>query len=271
MFAKAKDCPFKGSDNDYTSKEIRDLFASELREFRELTSDVRVFSKKLVPLFDGPAAAMKPQYDGKNALYGCSGMSRWYIWIDKPRRLEVGFNDSGGEDLVEISHAVLQDSGGRTVYSHKSSGYEEIETISSMDVEIKQPGLYVLECNGPAQTIRPLFPDDLKYVYEQSVEHSFHAQYFTPGYFYVPKGTGNVLLDYKTFLTIKAPSWAKPGSYDETKQGLLSIPVGEDDGKIWELRHVTASHFQFLNIPPYVATSRENLLVPTEVVEKDRQ
>ena len=130
------------------------------------------------------------------------------------------------------------------------------------------PGLYHLELDdvNSSTSYRPVFEPQVKHVYEQSAEHSVHIQYFVPGYFYVPKGTKEVRLNYRTYLTIKAPSWAKAKSHDEKTQGLLVIPVGEDDGKIWEIKHVTASQFEFLNIPPYVATSRRNLLVPKEVL-----
>jgi hypothetical protein len=46
----------------------------------------------------------------------------------------------------------------------------------------------------------------------------------------------------------------------------FSIPVGGDGGKVWEIKHVTKSVFTLLNVPPYVATSRENLLVPQELL-----
>lgn len=65
------------------------------------------------------------------------------------------------------------------------------------------------------------------------------------------------------FLTLKAPSWSRPKSY---KAGTFTIRVGKDSGKIWEVKHVTRSNFILLNVPPYVANRKENLLVPEEVL-----
>ncbi len=96
--------------------------------------------------------------------------------------------------------------------------------------------------------------------------------YFTTGYFYVPKGTKELRFNNNGYLSIQAPSWKKHQTFDrKDTAGLNVLPVGEDDGQIWTFRHVTTGGFQLLNVPPYVSTAKENLLVPKEVLEADGQ
>ena len=163
----------------------------------------------------------------------------------------------------------LETSSSRTNLPPYSGGNGQA-AVSEFKVDL-QPGLYRLEARGARNSsFRPIFEPAVKYVHEQSTRFSTLLHYFTPGYFYVPKGTKELRFNNNGYLTFRAPSWKKNQTFDrKTTAGLNIIPVGEDDGKVWELKHVSTGGFQLLNVPPYVATSKENLLVPKEVLEAD--
>ncbi len=88
--------------------------------------------------------------------------------------------------------------------------------------------------------------------------------------FYVPSGTE----------TVDGHAWASRGEFrdgDGNKvfsldnyEGFFQLPVPEgQDGTLWQLRGFSG-RFYFLNVPPYVARSAAELLLPSEVVEADR-
>ena len=48
----------------------------------------------------------------------------------------------------------------------------------------------------------------------------------------------------------------------------ISVPSGQD-GRLWSIRALSG-RFRLLNIPPYAAGSARDLLLPKEVLERDR-
>jgi len=259
---------------DATSSEIRGLFEKDLKTFSAKVAANKQFSKDLVPLFTAAAAASE-YYPPNGGLIRRPGL--WHFHVDKPTSLQITFNTakhpSNKDKPGHVHEAMLTDAGGKVVFAEEPAPYaggNGQAEVSEINVRL-EPGLHHLEARaGWNSSCRLIFTPPVKYVHEQSTGYSTLTFYYTPGYFYVPKGTKELRFNNNGYLTIKAPSWPKAKAYDrKTAAGLNIIPVGDDDGKVWELRHVSTGAFQLLTVPPYVATARENLLAPKEVLEKD--
>jgi hypothetical protein len=264
------------NEADYTSAEIRAFFQADLSKFSALVAKNRTFSNDLVPLFEGPPVT--PNYaPASGGLLRQAG--RWIFHIDQPTTLHITFqtqeHPTNKNKPGHVHEATLSDASGKVLYQDQPlpySGGNGQAKVSEIDIQL-QPGLYRLEARGAwNSSCRPIFQPAVKYVHEQSIRFSTLLHYYTPGYIYVPKGTQELRFNNDGYLTFKAPSWAKPQTFDrKTTAGLNILPVGPDDGKVWELRHVTTGGFQLLNIPPYVAMAKENLLVPREVKESEKE
>ena len=71
--------------------------------------------------------------------------------------------------------------------------------------------------------------------------------------------------------TILDPAGKKVFSFDDRKAGFYSIPVAAGtDGKMWKV-HQAAGAIRLLTVPPYLARSASELLLPHEVVQRDSQ
>lgn len=90
-------------------------------------------------------------------------------------------------------------------------------------------------------------------------------------YFYVPSGTKQILIyatdirqeiydsDDRVLYTYKD----KPGISDFI---VIDVPEGQDK-KVWKLRGVYIGRVEFLNIPPYLSLSPDEMLVPQETLK----
>jgi len=263
---------------DCTAAEARELFKRDLEAFSAIAAGNKRFSKDLVPFFEGAAEVHVPggiHGVKKDGLYGPREPSVWYVYVERATNLRVTFNTSRRRETEialpgNIRGATLTDAGDNVLFSHQTPLYQR-GTLSEIEVRLPRAGVYrlALDSARSTRTYRPIFEPRVKHVYEQSAERSTYIQYFAPGYFYVPKGTKAVRLNYSGNLQIKAPSWAKAKHYGADTPGLLVIPVGADDGRVWEIPYPIASRFELLNVPPYVAPTKANMLVPEEVLEKD--
>jgi hypothetical protein len=245
------------SNDDYSSREIIDLFNADLNEYKPILTKQKSFSRNLIPLYPN-----RPPEPNKSNGY-LINKSRWYFYINEQRKIEISLNAENYKDNF-ISRAVITDTNGKIIFS-KDPGLYEIpdKTFNNILLNLS-PGIYCLEiaANGRKGYL-PEFNPPVKNVYEQSDSCSAFSQYFTPGYFYVPKGTKNLRIRNSLVLKLKAPGWDKPQTYNA---GKLSIPVDNNDGQVWEILHVTRSDFSLLNIPPFISNKKENLLIPYNII-----
>ena len=88
-------------------------------------------------------------------------------------------------------------------------------------------------------------------------------------YFYVPKGTKVVGGFASGPGNLLDGAGKKVHTFDDKKAGYFSIPVpAGHDGKLWMFTH-TAGRRLLMTVPPYLARSPRELLLPAEVVKAD--
>jgi hypothetical protein len=69
--------------------------------------------------------------------------------------------------------------------------------------------------------------------------------------------------------TILDPTGREALSLEGRTAGYYSVPVPDDaDGELWKV-HQAAASIRLLTVPPYLARSPDELLLPREVVEQE--
>jgi hypothetical protein len=90
-------------------------------------------------------------------------------------------------------------------------------------------------------------------------------------YFYVPKGTKTVGMFASGSGTLRDGSGATVFTFDRQKPGFHSIDVPKNQaGKIWKFHQCTGKRL-LLNVPPFLARSEAELLLPKKLVDRDSQ
>ncbi len=257
---------------DYSTTEMLAIFKRDLAEYKEKTASFVTYSKDLVPLFQGAAETYHPYKDSKGTRHGMIGKTYWRFYVDEPTRLRIALHTQWTEKsrwkYGEFLLAELRDNKGSVVYSKEAAAFEKPQWVSEIKANLER-GSYYLYVHSSGRPCYPLFEPAVKYTYEQSVERSSEAAYFGPGFFYVPKGTKDLLINNQGIVSIRRASQKPHERKEYNKPGVISIPVADEDGKVWEFRGLVNGKYQLLNVPPYIATVKENLLVPREVLEKD--
>jgi len=91
-------------------------------------------------------------------------------------------------------------------------------------------------------------------------------------YFFVPYGTKQLVIYTGSIKQEISDSDGKILYSWENKPNVpgfifVDIPEGQD-GKVWKIRGVYVGNIEFINVPPYIALSPDELLVPEEALKK---
>lgn len=89
-------------------------------------------------------------------------------------------------------------------------------------------------------------------------------------YFYVPKGTENVVFYADGTGQVLNSDMKSVFDMKDKKPGYFSVPVEKgQDGFLWKFDKSTGKRILF-NVPPLMVRSAEELMLPEEVIEKDK-
>jgi hypothetical protein len=90
-------------------------------------------------------------------------------------------------------------------------------------------------------------------------------------YFYVPKGTKTIGGYRSAAGTLKSPDGKTALTFTgDNNPGYWSVPVAAgQDGKLWQLYSLSGT-VKLMTVPPYLARSADELLLPAEVVKADK-
>jgi hypothetical protein len=106
---------------------------------------------------------------------------------------------------------------------------------------------------------------------ESSLDAPTHFEGQWTMYFYVPKGTKIIGGYHNTQLgSIKNPEGKTALTFTrKDNPGYWSIPVpAGQDGKLWQISKIWGE-VNLMTVPPYLARSADELLLPKEVVQAD--
>ncbi|MCA9042389.1 MAG: hypothetical protein KDA65_18695, partial [Planctomycetaceae bacterium] len=132
----------------------------------------------------------------------------------------------------------------------------------------KEPGLYKLRLTDGGDMTRISWGTDLPFTISASMENPPQYKLRMNHYFYVPQGTEVIGLLGGGTGRILDPQGREALLLEDRLQSYYSVrvPVGLD-GKLWSIRSAN-QNFRLMTVPPYLAGSPEQLLLPAEVVRK---
>jgi hypothetical protein len=255
--------PWKSSE-PFATAEV-DRFRSEGIARRPLLDFTPVsFSNDLVP-----AAPLKLNSSkaGSMGIYSRSPRS-YFTWVDQPPHtwtLSVTggtvYRDRGATKLELYPAAEAEGKSVAQAEVAPTRTPENVRLTSSF------AGLHRVEilAGGGAQT---LWDDGVPMTIESSFERpgNFHGRWTL--YFYVPKGTRIVGGFSNGEGKLRSGSDVLVHTFDR-KPGFFSVPVpAGEDGRLWRFEGCAGDRM-LMTVPPFLARSASELLLPREVVERD--
>ena len=255
--------PWK-SNAPFTSAELDTLRRDGVANRKLLDFTPVSFSSELVPAARLKLAADRP---GSMGIYSRSPR-RYFTWLEQsPATVAVSVTAgtvyaNRGAARVELFPAAEAEG--------KSVAHAEVPpTRSAQPVELKSTfnGLHRLEISGGggAQTT---WADGLPFTVESSYERpgNFHGRWTLC--FYVPKGTRSVG-GFSEGVGMLRDASGRVAHKFEAKPGFFNVPVPPgEDGKLWRFEQCSGDRM-LMTVPPYLARSAEELLLPKEVVDRD--
>jgi len=204
------------------------------------------------------------------------GTQNFLTWLDAPGALKLKV--SGGHivhyrkiasNVQTILYAEANPKVGEEVAFDESVAPDGIEN----ELSLKSPfeGLHQIKVWPPSNRAKVENEPSTPLTMESSMKASNRLAGSWSLYFYVPKGTkivggfassrSGTILDGNgkkvlTFSKIETPGYFK-----------VDVPAGQD-GKLWKFYGVTGKRL-LMTVPPFLARSGEELLLPNEVVKAD--
>ena len=148
---------------------------------------------------------------------------------------------------------------------------KQIRSQEEVEIELPRANEYRVEINGDCEV---QVPKSTPFVFEASVRNPSWIDYRGPHYFYVPKGTRELIVDAtprlsffipggKARVDISASNRVKGKEYS-----IIKVPSGAA-GKVWQSSPQTRGRVMLLNDPPMMSFHPETLFVPREIAERD--
>ena len=260
---ESKQNPWKSSA-PFTRDELDAMRRDGIANRKLLDFTPVAFSSELVPAAPLKLTSAKP---GTMGLYSRAPRN-YFTWVESAPAT-IALKVAAG--LVYQNHGSARvDLFPVAEVEGKSVAHAEVPpTREDVPVEMSTAftGLHRIEVTGGGAA-RTVQADGTAFTVESSYEHpgNFHGRWTLC--FYVPRGTKTVGGFSHGPGTLRNASGAVAHTFD-TKPGFFSVPVAPgEDGRLWTFEHC-AGDKMLMTVPPFLARSAAELLLPREVVEKD--
>lgn len=263
--------PWKSSQA-FSDKEIADILAAGIEANQPAVIDFSpvTFSETLVP---ATPLGLPDAVTEAAPWPAMRGNQRFYLWVPKGRK-QV--------DLTVTSGRIYTDRGAVKI-SLSAAAEAVLEPVARDEsvlpdrqphtVSLKTPheGLHTLQWTDGTAGTEVRWPDDLAGTMRAGMDDPFNLPGRWSLTFYVPKGTRVVggFADSTTGTLLDGAGRKAFSFVDMKKPGYFRVAVPEgQDGRLWKFVGC-AGRRALMTVPPYLARSGKELLLPREVVEKD--
>ncbi len=254
--------PWKSSVQ-YTSTEISQFLQNGLSRFHVVTFEPHSYnSNKLIRADALSLPATDPRAKGSYAY------SRWtqrfYVWVESGEiTLKVKSNilRSSSKSTLSLT-SLTEQSGTQQDQTTLIPGKDEV----SITLKTQAKGLHVINLNDHGAGTLVTADDGTAFVMESSKEQTAHLRNRWTMYFYVPKET-KAIGGYSTGAgQLKDSTGTTVFNFDSIPN-YFDVPVGDgQDGKVWSFTDSLGDR-ALMTVPPYLATTAQQLLLPQSVVE----
>jgi Domain of unknown function (DUF4838) len=257
--------PWKSS-KPFTRAELDQFVAAGIARRKLLDFEPVSYSGNLVPARPLGLAEVTPGTFGNYSR----GVRNWLLWVErKPATISVKvragliYNSRGDARIALYPAAEVE---GKAVDGAAVKPDKQEHTVK---LKTGFGGLHRLEVSDRTAGTAITWPDNLPLTLRSSPDEPATMPGRWSLYFYVPKGT-RVVGGYSSgpgFLV--DPSGKRVHAFEKAP-GYFRVPVGEgQDGKLWKFDRCVGQRL-LMTVPPYLARSGKELLLPAEVVTRDR-
>ena len=236
--------------------------------------DAVEFSGNLVPAAKLNLAEVKPGEIGAGR-----GTQMFYTWVEKaPAAIELEITGGliahyrdRGNVRVELRRAggggERAEGSGPPVASDRSVPPDGV--ARTIRLSAKQPGLHKITVSDGHDMTRVGWKPGVPMTLKSSIKEPLNVAGRWSLYFYVPRGTKVVGLYAAGRGKIVDPAGRAVLSLDGKRPGYHRVEVSPgSDGRLWKIDHASGA-VRLMTVPPYLARSGQELLLPAEVVERD--
>ncbi len=256
----------------YTAEQIAGILENGIKNNPLFKFEPVSFSDELLP---APSINRNPP-KAKYKIMPRRNITVYYTWVAAPAPLELEvtggliphYRDRGNVRCELWNLGGASEEGERESLIQTDNSVPPDGIMRKVKLSPRQPGLHkIVIRDGGDKTLVNWQAETPMTIHTNSVDRRGIEGMF---FFYVPKGTrtlgffasmrrGDIRLpDGKTaYRFVNAPNYYS-----------LEVPQGMD-GKVWTLANV-AGQIDLLTVPPYIAISPAGLLLPKEVVARDR-
>ena len=270
--------PWKNSE-PFTRNQIDQMVRQGIEAHKLRGFEQKRYSRDLVPAKPLDLGEEGERWATRDEPFTLNGrqLRRYYTWIDEaPRTIElevtgglISHYQDRGPVQIKLLRPAQADGSEPTVLDHA----EVPPDAEPRDVTLRSEhtGLHVVSVHDHGDRTRVIWPADLPVTYRTSMDETPMHVGRRGGVFYVPRGT-EMLGGYN----------ARPASSAQllNPEGDMAVNLTEADGyfsvavdpahtgRLWR-RHMIAGDVYLMTVPPYVAPSAEDLLLPRELVERE--
>jgi hypothetical protein len=254
--------PWSGS-SPYTRGEILNFFNEGLAYFQPRTVTEVTFTNELLPV-------RFPDSKPAATAHGFQGAARYTVHSQgKPIQLEVVTGTiAWARNKAAARYQLLTPEGTMIAEGRLRLDGEK----HPIELPAPSPGLYFFEFDDSMAGWRISAPEGLPISLCLRREEGFrHAGHMPRMFFYVPKGTRQIEYFWKGGPhVVHGPDGSTVREVRSTGE-FIEIPVPEGmDGKVWSFTKLALGHLWFFNVPNLLASSPDLLLLPRELLERDR-
>ncbi len=260
----------------YTASDIERFIAEGVDRYQPAEIDFKpvVFSRDLVP----PTPLNPPDVEPGNFGGIPRGRQAYYTWLEEPG--SVTFEVTGGFNVsyphlvsnIRVDFYADRNPTGEAVDS--TDHIEPDQTPHSVTLHSPYPGLHRVTIDPPANRAVPRPPDGAVWTMEVSQDEHNTLTGEWDLYFYVPRDTPVVggFTDVSRGVMLDADGNQVYNFRELTTPAYFSVPVPEEQaGRFWKLAGGTSHSGRriLLTVPPFLARTPSELLLPREVVQTD--
>ena len=261
--------PIWKTGNDLTDAEILALFD---RTVAALKAD------------GDPTVAFSRYFDRVNVAGDNAGPSYIHatpqdknVAVSRFRSGLLGYLGASGPQMARLGIAPTSKPITMTVYMRDDAIFEKEFRAPDGDAEFHEVAIelprafeYRVEITGDFEL---RVPPETPFMFESSVIRPAWISYSGPHYFYVPKGTRELIVDANPRLSLIIPGKGRRDLGPADRLGgkshiVVKVPDGAD-GSIWHTTTQTRGQVMLLNTPPLFSFHRNTVFVPREVSESE--
>jgi hypothetical protein len=265
--------PWKSS-RPFDQEEIAGILAAGIQANEPMTLDIKLveYSEDLVPA----NTLGLPETGAGKRPDTFRGLQTVHTWLPEGRR-SLELKVTGGL----IAHYRDRGNIKFTLHAAAEATLEPVARDGSVPPDGKEHtvmlttrygGMHTLQWTDGQDMTRVILSEDLPFTVRSTLDDPMRLQGRWSLFFYVPKGTVNVA----GFASATAGRMLDGDgravlSFDDMEQAdyfSVAVPDGQD-GTLWKFENCIGNRM-LMTVPPYLAASAKDLLLPREVVDADR-